>query len=244
MRVLFDQINTITMTNEDSNYPIENSQTPYQGQVTKATGKASTFSLDINNNGNAIFLGNTNAETGVLRVYDPGLVETIPFVIDHRDTIIGIMQGTERQGFIEDWELYTYISTAHALEIDLTTTESILHIGIIKAGFADHFTNPNYGWSQNIIDTSIKNETNIGATYVLNRSKLREFSGDFIAYPKNDFYKFQDLYYKLQNQSTAFYFVDDGTSSRQMCFGKLGQPSSSFPSFEIGNWSINIREEL
>jgi len=251
MRVLYDRINTISATNENASFPDDNMLTPYQGQLFKSTNTTSVITINsvttAGVNGNAFYIGNTNATEGSYSLYDDTntLVETVSFDVDNRDSLIDIITGTKRQGFIEHWQLFgTYQPAAFKLVITLTTTAATLYVGIIRTGLADHFTNPNYGWQQNIIDTSIVNSTNIGATYILNRDKIRVFNGDFIAMPNDDFYKFQDLYYKLQGQSTAFYFVDDGTSSRQMCFGKLQQPSSTFPSFELGNWSINITEEL
>jgi len=246
MRALYDTISSITMTNEDGSFPIANSQTEFQGQLSKATGTTSTLDISVDDFGNAVFIGNTNATQATIRVYDylNALQETETVYFDYQDTLTYNITGESRQGFIEMFHTFTNQDENYRLEIDLVTDAAALEFGIVRAGFAGHWSSPDYGWSNSSQDTSIINRTNNGARYVKNRQKIRTFSGNFMSLDHAEFMKWQDLFIKNANKNLALDFWDNA-NTRQIVFGSINQtPNKTFNNPGVAAITINIEESL
>ena len=231
------------MTNEDGSFPIANSQTEFQGQLSKSTGTTSTLDISVSDFGNALFIGNTNADSMVVRVYDPDDVlystETITF--DYQDTLMYNITGESRQGFIESFYTFDNQTESFRIEVDLTST-STLQFGTVRAGFADHWSNPDYGWQNSSIDTSVFNTTISGADYVKNRAKIRMFSGNYLSLNNGEYFKWQDLFIKNENKNLALDFLDN-TQTRQIVFGRIIEvPGYNLQSPGTVSVTLNIKE--
>lgn len=234
------------MTNEDTGDPVTNSRTEYQGQLSRATGQTSQLNISTSGFGNALFIGNTNAESAVIRVYNylDELQSTETVYFDYQDVIQYNLTGESKQGKIELFHLFEYLPDNFRIEVDLTTTETILYFGIVRCGFADHWTNPNYGWNSSFVDTSVINNTTSGARYVVDRPKIRTFTGDFLSLDHAEFMKWQDFFIKNQNKNTAMDFWDS-TNTRQVVFGNINQvPSIAFSNPGTSSLSLELTESL
>ena len=119
---------------------------------------------------------------------------------------------------------------------------STVNCGVIRAGFAKNFSNPNMGFAEGFEDYSIYKDLHSGAEYVKRRKMVRTFSGDLWV----KLTELNDLNnVSRQSRITPLAWNLLGTENRGLMFGKLtAMPSSKRTHMEYMTTSLKFKEVL
>ncbi len=104
------------------------------------------------------------------------------------------------------------------------TAESTLEIGIIRAGYAQEFTNPRYGLKDGLVDYSIKKKYSSGADYYRKRDMVRTYQGS-VRLDLTESAQLRSILQQAVQDCFAFNLMDEDEG---VVFGKIkALPSST-----------------
>ena len=247
MKVIYpEKVNTITASSEDTNWPVSNLLDNYRVHPWKSTETGSA-SLTVS------MLGGANA----VAIFNVPGVDTIRVQVSN-DTDGTVFDETYDQHVIDTytafftnsafdypdlWAEYPYQTLDHTITITFTmvNTSDVVSVGVLRAGLAKEFREPESGIKEVLKDFSVVKELNNGAFYVRKRNIIRTFAGTFWSNRDRDFYVFRDLYQTIGQQPFAAKIVDDNSQNWNI-FGRFSEPISG--EHRQGNWShINFSIE-
>jgi len=229
---------TITMSNEDSDFPAENVLTSYVKQKAKSTTSETTFNAQVYAGaGGAIGIFGTNALTvtayysgGIDVAWDTGISwdsgisweedAFFDLVGTYSPVLYNYLQGSEGRLWIDlptDW-----ITGSFGLKMLFTCPDSeVVEVGIIYIGPRHEYRNPLLGVGTGVVDYSQERELNSpGAIYVDDKDQVRTWAVNFAAeyepaigtakLPTVGFYQFiYDIVSDVQLNPFPCWFIDD-----------------------------------
>ena len=230
-----DQVTAVTPSSEDASYLAVNVQDNFRGVLWKsAVSAASTLTIDISANSNALMLSNMNSGTVGVEVKDSTTA-----------TIYGPTNHTIDSNNPNLWVNYTLESgVAQAILTFSDPGTAVPYCGIARAGYAYDFRNMNYGLSEGFKDLSISKEYNNGADYYHLLTILRTFSGSFMVDRDSDFYTFMHTIIRTYGRGPYAMFLTDLTNYDWAVFGWLSTnlPNGSHDYYNQSNISLSIKE--
>ena len=119
------------------------------------------------------------------------------------------------------WQEYTNQGAVHTTTIKLTTTATTVQAGVIKAGVAVDFKNPQYGISEYPIDYSTVEELSNGAKYVKSRDIIRGFNVTIDVVRASDFYNLWDIIVAYGKTPMAALMAEGIIDSQWCVFGTI-----------------------
>jgi len=207
MKIIYpDKVNSISATEEDSDYPVSNLYDQHATSVWKAESNSASITAQVQAGSNAVAIFRTNATAVNLRfssgsniIWEAATRWGGNSAWDYSHTLI---TDSYTPSFISQWIDYTEISGAVDVIIDLVSPGgTILEVGAIKAGHAYSFRDPQYGLSENRKTTSVIKSLSYGYKYIKNKvQNIREFSGGLDIIRDSDVYTFLNLI-KIQGGS-------------------------------------------
>jgi len=163
-----DDIRTISASTAiDPDWPVENVLDDRPSNKAKGTQNTQTLTLDLGvfdyfGGSNALYLGNTNARTGTLKVYDLAkttLYETFNLSFSSA-SFFGFLIRKYFSRRLEVWQDYTYRSGSLTLEVTLAT--DVISAITITAGGT--------GYAAGILTVSGGGSSGFFGTYTVNES--------------------------------------------------------------------------
>jgi hypothetical protein len=216
VKIIYPEKQTSTgssATSENGAFPISNLFDDKPGKLWKAADsvQVATVIVAIGANSNAIALFNTNATSITIVMKDNGgaTISTTNFTLN----------GTRTYNRI--WLEYTSQATSHTAEIELTTTAPTIQAGVVKAGMAVDFKNPQYGISEYPIDYSKVEELSNGAKYVKSRDIIRGFNIIVNVVRASDFYNLWDIIVAYGKTPMAVLMAENIIDSQWCVFGTI-----------------------
>lgn len=252
MKVIYpDKVNSISATEEDSDYPVSNLYDQHATSVWKAESKDASITVQVQATSNAIAIFRTNATTANLRfssgsniIWEAGTRWGANEAWDYSHTLI---TDSYSPTFISQWIDYTEIAGAVDVVIDLVSPNgTVLEVGAIKAGYAYSFNDPRYGFSENRRTTSVINDLGYGYKYIKNKvQNIREFSGGLFITRDSDFYTFMNLI-KMQGGSEplAWRLVDSLSNQDWVVLAYISQLSGNHDYRLYNNLSWSLIEAI
>jgi len=225
----------ITADSENAAYPATNLSNNYRKKVWQAVNavQTATLTIPIAANSSAIALYNTNATSGIITIMDGVTVvlAATPITISY-----------DRY-----WQEYTRYTSSCVATIALTTTETTLECGIVRAGDVVTMKNPAYGINETIKDYSIKKDLRNGAYYTKKLEMVRMFSWSCVMARETEFRSLMSLYEYYGPDPFAVLITDNISSADDIwtvfgCFD--GIPSASHSAPDYSNVSISIEETV
>ena len=142
------------------------------------------------------------------------------------------------------WQEYTSQGAAHTATIKLTTTATTIQAGVVKAGVAVDFRNPQYGITEYPIDYSTVEELSNGAKYVDSRDIVRGFSFTIDVTRASDFYNLWDIYVYFGKTPMAALMAEDIIDNQWCVFGTIESFSGSHPYPSDSTISLTFEESV
>ena len=226
---------TITADSENSAYPATNLSNNYRKKVWQAVNavQTATLTVPISANSSAIALYNTNATSGTITIADGGT------------PVLGATAITIDQG--RYWQEYTRYTSSCVATIELTTTETTLECGIVRAGDVVSMKDPKRGISETLKDYSIKKSLRNGAYYTKKLEMVRMLSWSCLMARETEFRSLMSLYEYYGPDPFAMLITDNISSSDDIwtifgCFN--GIPSATHTDETYSDVSISIEETV
>jgi hypothetical protein len=246
MRFIDDYITAISSTSEDAAWPFADCLNDFQKEYGKAAAgvQTITISLDISK-GDGIYIGNTNANIGTVTVKDsggtpiPGEIYTVTF---QYETYRGYLTQDKSLTFNAAYQEFAEQSGAFKIDIELSTTESEVFVGVIRSGIAEKFKNPVKGVNQKPLDFSIRGRHAGGQKYYKELDQVRVFSGSFYAKEDDHFIEFRNFCQKIRSIPVACNIFDNQTSG--LIFGTITYKSASRVHWELESMAFEIEETI
>jgi len=214
MKIIYPEKQTdVSATSFDPEYPaiFLLNNVPSKKWMADSNNTA-TLTVTIASGSNAIAIFGTNAESAVITAKDSGggTVKTDTFAL----------AGTRT--YDRCWMEYTQQDAIHSATIALTAAAGrTVEAGIVRAGNAVAFKNPNYGLGESRKDFSIVKELNNGALYIKKRNIVRTFSVKVDTTRETDFYNFSDIADYYGPNPFACLLADDILDSQWCVFGHI-----------------------
>ncbi len=192
MKIMFsDNISAISADEESANFPIENVQNDIVRQVWRATSADSIVTLTVESDSDTVSVFGTNA--GTITVTIKNVAETVtlfgPTDYDLRgiDTLFKFMTDTA-ESHTSIWAEYDTQGVQHKIILEFDGSSGIIvEAGIIRAGEASNYNNPDYGLSNSYLDYSVVKELNNGSTWIDRKNIVQTFNGGFTILRDTDF---------------------------------------------------------
>lgn len=224
---------TPTADSEDGAYPATNLIDNHRKKVWKAVNGVQTaeLTIPISAGSSVIALFNTNATSATVEITDDG-----------DSSVIYSGSWTIDQG--RYWQEYTAHSAAHTAVIELTTGETTLECGVVRAGTLLTIGGAKPGISESIKDFSIKKPLRNGAYYTKKLNMVRVFSYSVSVQRESVFRNLMSLYEYYGPDPFAMLLLD-GTGADDIwavfgCFD--GVPGGSHNNPAYSDVSISIEE--
>lgn len=247
MKVIYpEKITAISASSEATNWPASNLLDKYRTNYWQSTelGTA-TLTVSVSGGANAVAIFNipgvdtvqvvVKDSAGVVvseETYDVHVIDTYLALVTNQPTV-----------YDNVWAEYPYQSASHTVELTFTMVDpsDSVQAGIVRAGLAKEFRNPEFGIQEGLKDYSIVKELNNGAIYERKRNIVRTFSGSFNAKRDRDYYIFRDFYRSIGRAPFAAQLAH-GISQDWTIFGRFVREIGG--SHGQGNWSrINFEIE-
>lgn len=232
-----DQVTAVAASSEDAAYPKENVQDNFRGVYwMSAVSAATTLTVDISANSNALMLSNMNSGTVGVEVKDSGAA-----------TIYGPTNHTINANNPNLWVNYTLqADVAQAILTFSDPGATYPYCGIVRAGYAYDFRNLRYGMSEGLRDLSVSKEYNNGANYYEFLGALRTFAGSFLVTRDSDFYTFMHGIVRKYGRGPYAMVLTDKTNYDWAIFGWLDAslPQGSHDYLDHSTISLSITEGL
>lgn len=243
MKIL--QQNNITAVDNSA----DNVLTLYPKQKYTAAGTSQTLKFTVSTHTNAIYIGYTNATTVTWKVLNSSSVqqetgsEVIEQnIIDYANYYEGHASGT---GFNYGYWIDTsyYAEDTHYVELTLTA-DTTLEVGIVRAGLAQVYYNPNIGFSESQRDFDIVKELASGDEYRKSIGTVRTFNASVTASYNDDYAQLIELSKIMRGIPMAYQIVEASNLEKINLFGRLGLASGSRGTYSHGNVNITITESI
>ena len=199
MQVIYPNlINSISASEEDTDYPVSNLYNAHTTDVWKAESKDATLRCQVaagSVGSNAIAIFNTNAVTldltfrsGSLIIWETGTRWLSNVGWDQTHTFATIT--THLPDNKSQWIDYGDQTDPVDVTIDLEAAPGeILYVGTVKAGYSYTFNDPQPGMSEGRESMSIIKDLSYGYTYIKNQTQnARGFGGGLDIVRETDFY--------------------------------------------------------
>jgi len=237
MKILFKNIiETVSATNENDNFPVENIRDIHSKKRFKSTSISSTITLTMGGGSNALALYNVQADSIVL---SGAVSKTIDLTRDD-----GYGEYTAPSVFIE----YPEESTVHTIYATLsTTTSDIVTCGIAYGGKAYTFKNPDWGLGNKSISHSIIYDLDNGFEYIFQRNLSETPSFSFRTSDRAEYWNLLRLL-KTTYPHPIVLKIDELEESEQhnaIWYARLtSEPSGTLSSFNDYSISFELKEFL
>ena len=232
-----DQVTLVTPSSEDAGYLAVNVQDNFRGVPWKSgVSAASTLTVDISANSNALLLSYMNSGTVGVEVKN-----------SVGATIYGPTNHAINLNNPNLWVNYTLqAGVAQAILTFSDPGVAVPYCGIVRAAYAYEFRSFRHGLSEGLLDLSVSKEYNNGADYYDFISALRTFSGSFLVDRDSDFYTFMHTIVKARGRGPYAMLLTDLTNYDWAVFGWLDAslPQDSHDHLNQSNISLSIKEGL
>ena len=237
MKILYpDKITSIAASSENANYLKENISDDYRGRYWAAgTSTLATLTLGVSADSNALALSNTNSVTVTVQINN-----------SIGSPIYGPTAHTMDSTRPDLWVDYTLATgTTQAIITFSSLATAIPYCGVVRAGYAYDFPNPQYGLSESMEDLSIVKKLNNGATYYKKRDIIRTFSGSLDVDRDTYFYVFMYTIFMNNGQSPLFWRITDLSGQDWTLFARLNgsMPSGSHANYNNNTISFSLVED-
>jgi hypothetical protein len=236
---------------EDADFPVENVLDSHVKRKYKSSTFQGQITFEIAGGIDTVAIFGTNAQTASLTISDPNEVEW--------ETGVEWEPGVEWElvevsvpdiALIQQASSYAmwFESTAVSAPVQVTLSlvshpDTILEVGVVRAGISTEFRNPSFGLNESLVDYSIKKTLSNGATYYKKRDIVRQFSGDVVVDRDNDFYLLtQDII--RTHGSIPFAWKLTEINDNWVVFGRPSMPSGSHVSPTYSTVQFSITEEI
>jgi len=229
-----ERTGTITASSENGAYPATNLANEYRKKVWKAVNavQTATLTVPISANSSAIAIYGTNAETGTITIADGGtpVLAATPITISYG----------------RYWQEYTLYTSSCIATIELTTTETTLECGIVRAGDILTMAGLKYGASETLDDNSIKKKLRNGALYTKKLEMPRKFNYSCFMTRETNWRDLMTLYEFYGPDPFAMLLTDNtDEDQRWTVFGAFdGVPSASHSTPSHSDVSISVLEAV
>lgn len=221
---------------EDANYPASNLLTDKIGQLWKGTSSTGTLTAVVSDGNNVVTLHNTNAETIQVTVKNTAETSTLwgpsTFTLESgADFLLGNM-----------WADYTVQSGAvHIIMLCTADAGSTIEAGIVRAGTADVYRNPQYGMSESLVDRGVRKKLNDGSIYYHKIGIVRNFSGKLLLARDTNCRELMRRI-QLQGGDPLSCLVTDLDAEDWSLWCRLQMPKSQHDYFAYSSLPITIEE--
>ena len=227
---------TITADSENAAYPATNLSNNYRKKVWQAVNavQTATLTIPIAANSSAIALYNTNATSA-----------TVSVTRDVGGAVVYSGSWTIDQG--RYWHEWTRETVAITAVITLTTTETTVECGVLRAGDVVSMKDPKRGISETLKDYSIKKSLRNGAYYTKKLEMVRMLSWSCLMARETEFRSLMSLYEYYGPDPFAMLITDNISSSDDIwtifgCFASI--PSATHTDAVYSDVSISIEETV
>lgn len=213
MKVIYpEKTSAVLADEENANYPDDNVLDDHPKKVWKGTSQDAKLTITVDGGANAVGIFATNAQSidFTLKDGDGATVETGSYDLTGIDTFLKFLTDTGL-AWTELWIDYTYQADSHTVELEFDTEDAgtVIEAGVVRAGLAREFRNPQLKLKEGLRDFSIEKELNNGATYYRLRNIVRTYSGNFRAERLWDFYVFiREIFKTIGAQPLAWQVID------------------------------------
>jgi len=261
MRIIYpNKITSVVADTENADFPKENILDHYLMNPWKATANTATLTLSVGASSGDVAIFKTNAATVKVEIWndaeDTKYWESGEYIVyqSRLDTYRLLIIGTDETDYPTSlWVEYgehlvgTAIeSMAHKIKLIFSTTAPVVETGIIRAGLAKTFLDPQYSLQESLVDYSIYKELNNGSEYYRPRNIVRKFSGSVMTKRDREFYSFvTDIARKLGRYPFAVKISENLPNQDWTIFGRFdGLPSGSHSFFTHSDVNFNIIEAV
>jgi len=233
----------------NTNFPALNILDIHPRKVWKSTLYIDTVTVTVSELFNTITIFNTNAQYADVTITDmddnviwatrtfdfTGILSLEQFMTGDGDTITRV--------FIPVGELIAAESKV-IIEFSKLDDGSPIYCGIVWAGLASTINNPSYPLTEGIVDYSIVQELNNGATYIKERDRVRKYSFNISTSDLEAERLYLDVLNNIGPNPMPFELVC-GSGALYTLFGRLeSMPKVVQQSYGRANISLNILEVL
>lgn len=253
MKVIYPDLTvSIAADEEDSDWPVSNTQDDYPGNVWKATSRTAELTIVAGAGANAVAVFNTNAtsvtmisKTGNEVAWRDGTEWRNPVTVMWReyDASTYSVYDLTTSGVGAFWAEYTDPEIQHTVYLSFVSPSgTVVQAGVVRVGTVNSFRDPKYGLKEGLIDYSIVKELNNGARYYRKRNIVRTFSGQLLEDRDVDFYKFMlDIAQTVGPAPLAWRVSTNKTNWEWVVYAALdGMPGGShdYPSDSLIDFSL------
>jgi hypothetical protein len=251
MKVIYpEKQSSVSAATQDSNFPGSNMLDNYPKKVWKATGYNSAVTIITKPGANAIGFAGTNAVSIALTVKNSGgtgVIESkVSYDLKGIDNYYKLITDTYIS-FPSFWIDYTYRETTHYLVVEFESIGSSVsvHNGVIRAGIARTFYEPDYSLQEGMNDYSIIKELNNGAYYIRKRDIVKTFTGTVELYRDGDFYVFMRDIILQNGPNPLMWRITDYDSNNWTVFGRVDKmPTGAHKLKDYSEINFSIVEVL
>lgn len=245
MKVIYpDMITAVLADEQNANFPDDNISDDHPKQVWRATSKDAKLTLTVGGGSDTVAIYNTNARTIVFTLKDSlgATIESATYDLSGIDTYLEFFRDSGDY-WEHLWIEYTYQADQHTIELDFTAADTdIVEAGVVRAGLAYEFPEPQYGLSEGLVDYSIRKELNNGSLYYRKRDIARTFSGSVMVERQPYFYRMmKTIARNVGPQPLAWKVIGSATSQEWCVFATLDtMPSGNhqYPIHSVINFSL------
>ncbi len=249
MKVIYpEKVSSVTANVEVSTYEASNLLDNHPKKAWKSNTDTGTVTATVNGGANAVGVFGISGISLALTVKD-----TIGNILESR-TLYNLKGINTYFSFFTDeftsfdsfWIDYTYQTDEHNLVFEFENTSgSSVVAGVISAGIARTFYEPDFSLEESLKDYSIVKELNNGAFYIRKRDVVKTFSGQIEVLRDSDFYGFmQDVVEKEGSKPLAWRITDYDNNNWSVFARMQKMPVGGHDQVRYSTISFNLIEVI
>jgi len=237
---------------EDSVYPKENLLDLHPQKVSKSSGTNDSILISVVclNPTSAVSIFNTNAATITVEVLDvDGNQLFTPIATNLQgsttyEQLITDMNKADLKEYFISYDRYAY---AHVINIYLSgpVGDTVINTGIVFAGLNITTRDASLGMTTSFKNYSIVSELASGATYILQRPRVRTFTFDIdLCVSGGDVERLKETFLEIGPHPIPW-VINSGNNEMWLVFARTqSEPTTSFYTFNRSKNTINLIEVL
>jgi len=231
-----NRMTSVEASSENANYPDDNVLDEHPKKVWKAVDSVTTASLKCTFTGgcNTLAIFGSNASSITANIRDPNAISWPDFVSNIWVDVVWVytpitttieMQQTGNSFAM--WATFEYLEDTLTMDIIFNSSETV-QAGVVVAGEALGFRNPDYGLTQGAVDYSIPKQMSNGAFWFKQRDVVRTFSGKMLLERDAEFYSFMNTVARVNSYSPMAWRVTDLDSFEWVVYARFtNQPQGT-----------------
>lgn len=226
MKVIYpDKVSGVTASDEDAGYPDDNLLDGHPKKIWRSGVSKSTVTVAVDGGANAVGFAGISAVSIALTVKNSSstgvLAPRVSCDLKGINTYYKFFTNTFTS-YTSFWIDYDYQDSNHNLIFDFEESSGLTaEAGVVRAGPARGFYEPDFSLSESMKDYSIVKELNNGAFYIRKRDVVKTYSGTVELERDGDFYVFMRDIILQEGGRPLFWRVTDYTNNDWAIFARM-----------------------